>query len=79
MFTLAVSNDSQIDKLFTDTPWADGWYRQLRRIEGAEKGLARFTNAKNGTRRCILIPLKESMGITEEAETDDMFHQEHLD
>ena len=65
MFTLAVSNDSQIDKLFTDTPWADGWFRQLQRIEGAKIATTRFTNARNGTRRCIFIPLKEAMGLAE--------------
>ena len=40
-----------------------GWYRQLSRIEGAKSTKARFTNAQNGTRRCITIPLKDVMNL----------------
>ena len=56
-----------------NTPWADDWYRQLQRIEGAKASKARFTNAKNGTRRCITIPLLEALNLSDDESEVEMF------
>ena len=73
VFTLAISNHHQINKMFFDTPWQDGLYRQLARIDGAKSSKARFTNASNGTRRCITIPLKGALNLSDDASEGNLF------
>jgi hypothetical protein len=45
----------ELSKLMAGTKWADGWWRSLQRIEGAERGRHRFE--KGAQIRVTIIPL----------------------
>ena len=65
---VAISNShSAIKRMLATTPWANGWGRIIKRIDGAESsfGNVRF---KHLTSRAVLIPLKEAINIYESVE-----------
>ena len=72
VFKLAISNDQQINTMFENTPWADGWFRQLQRIEGAKTKNSRFTNTGRGVRHCVVLPLLETLKLSDDQSDEDL-------
>ncbi len=86
-WSMMISTDQQISRLMANTPWAEGWFRQLQRVEGAVMKTARFANSTKGVRRCIAIPLadllKDDQDAVEEGSEQrkraDLLYLEDLD